>query len=206
MKLYYTPDACSLAALVVLEWTGAPYEAVRVERSQWRSPEFLAVNPSGAVPAFEEDGWVLTQNAAILGYLAERFPQAALHGDTPHARAETQRWLAFVNSDVHPTFRPLLGALRFLDAETDRAAVEKTQQAARERLRGQFEIVDRRLDGRDWITGRRSIADPYLFVVLRWAHRLELDLSGLAQLQRFFERMQDDAGVQGALRAQGGGA
>src|SRR5688572_20194308 len=71
MKLYYSPGACSLSDHIVLEWIGAPYEAVRVSREQRQTPEFRKLNPAGAVPVFEQDGWVLTQNAAILNYLAD---------------------------------------------------------------------------------------------------------------------------------------
>lgn len=202
MKLYYTPGTCALADHIALEWAGTPYETQHVAREERRSPAFLALNPSGAVPVLEEDGWILTQNAAILGYIAERFPQAGLLGDTPHARAETQRWLSFVNSDVHPAFHPLFGLTGYLG---DEAAIAKTKAAARVKLRGQFEILDRQLEGRDWLTGTRSIADPYLFVVLRWARKTGVDLSGLHNLERFFERMGGDPGVAAALEAQEGG-
>jgi glutathione S-transferase len=66
MKLYYSPGACSLADHIVLEWIGRPYETRRVSREERRSPDYLAINPAGAVPALEDEGWVLTQNAAIL--------------------------------------------------------------------------------------------------------------------------------------------
>ena len=92
MKLYYSTGACSLSDHIVLEWIGAPYEAVRVSREQRQTPEFRRLNPAGAVPVFEQDGWVLTQNAAILNYLADRFPAAKLGGDgTPEGRAEVNR-------------------------------------------------------------------------------------------------------------------
>src|SRR5690606_384588 len=100
MKLYSSPGACSLADHIVLRWTGAPFELELVNRDERRSPAFLALNPAGAVPVFEHDGWVLTQNAAILQYLADSFPQAGLLGDgTPRARAEVNRWLSFLNAD-----------------------------------------------------------------------------------------------------------
>ncbi len=81
MKLYYSPGACSLADHVVLEWIGKPYDAIKVSREDKKKPEFLAINPAGAVPALEHDGWVLTQNAAILNYLADLNPEAKLGGD-----------------------------------------------------------------------------------------------------------------------------
>jgi glutathione S-transferase len=201
MKLYYSPGACSLSDHIVLEWIGQPYEAVRLSSKQRQSPEYLAINPAGAVPAFEDDGWVLTQNAAILNYLADRFPEAGLGGDgSLRGRAEVNKWLAMANADIHPAFHPLFGAPAYLQ---DPALVELSKQAARNKLRVMFERVDRQLAGRDWIAGSRSIADPYLFVVTRWALAMDVDLTGLDHLHRFFDRMLADAGVQRALQQEG---
>ncbi|HEX7115233.1 MAG TPA: glutathione binding-like protein [Steroidobacter sp.] len=200
MKLYYLPGACSLADHIVLNWVGAQHEAVKVERSALKSPEFLALNPNGAVPVLVDGDFVLTQNAAILGYLAERYPDAKLLGDgTPRGRAEVMRWLGFLNSDVHPAFKPLFAPGRF---HPDESAAGALADAARAQIRRYFEQLDERLSGRDWLVGERSIADPYLFVMLRWAKRFGIDFTDLKNLTRFFERMQADAGVQAALRTE----
>ncbi len=200
MKLYSSPGACSLADHIVLRWTGAPFELKLVSRDERKSPGFLALNPAGAVPVFEHDGWVLTQNAAILQYLADSFPQAGLLGDgTPRARAEVNRWLSFLNADVHPAFHPYFGSTAYLGEE----GAAQTKQAAGTKLRSHFERLDGQLDGRQWLTGSRSIADPYLYVELRWARQLGLDLSGLAHLDAFRQRMDADPGVRAALAAEG---
>src|SRR3546814_5235746 len=78
MKLYYSPGACSLADHIVLEWIGQPYEAIRVSRADPKSPEFLRLNPPGAVPVLQDGDWVLTQNLALLNFLSSSFPQAWL--------------------------------------------------------------------------------------------------------------------------------
>lgn len=200
MKLYYTPGACSLADHIALEWSGLPYEAVRVPREKRKSPEYLAINPAGAVPALQDGDWVLTQNGAILHYIADRAPRAALSGDgTPRSRAEVNRWLGLLNSDVHPAFKPLFGAMNYLG---DAGTIERTQADARTKLRGLFERIDRQLMGREWIAGVRSVADPYLFVATRWAKGSKVDLRGLDNLERHFRRMNDDAGVRKALAAE----
>ena len=200
MKLYYTPGACSLADHIALEWSGLPYEAVRVSREERKSPAYLAINPAGAVPALQDGDWVLTQNAAILGYIADRAPQAALSGDgTPRSRAEVNRWLGVLNSDLHPAFKPLFGATKYLG---DAGTIERTKADARTKLRTLFERIDRQLMGREWIAGVRSIADPYLFVVTRWAKGSNVDLRGLDNLERHFRRMNEDAGVRRALAAE----
>ena len=200
MKLYTSPGACSLADHIALQWTGAPFEAQVVDREQRKQPEFLALNPAGAVPVLQNGDWVLTQNAAILNYIADKFPEAKLGGDgSPESRAETNRWLAFLNSDMHPAFHPLFGATSALGEEAN----AKAQELAKAKLRGQFERADAQLAGKDWVTGSRSIADPYLFVVTQWAKKLAIDLSGLHNLAAFDARMAADPGVQAAQKAEG---
>lgn len=197
MKLYYSPGACSLATHIALEWIGKPYDAHKVNIHPEKSPELVKANPMGAVPVIEENGWVLTQNSAILNYLADSNPQANLGGDgSPKNRAEVNRWLGFVNSDVHPTFKPLFGATGYLG---DEKMIDKSMDNARARLRKLFEVADAQLKGRDWITGTRSIADPYLFVMVRWAKAQKVDLSGLSNLDHFFKHMEADSGVRKVL-------
>ena len=203
MKLYYTPGACSLGSHIVLEWIGEPYQTQRVSREQRKSPEYLKINPAGAVPALEHDGWVLTQNAAILNFLADTFPLSGLGGGaTPKSRAEVNEWLAFVNSDVHPAFKPLFGATAYLG---DESVIDQTKADARTKLRALFERIDAQLAGKDWLTGSRSIADPYLFVVARWAKSSRVDLAGLDNIERFVRNMGQDAAVQKALEDESRG-
>ena len=201
MKLYYSPGACSLADHIVLEWIGEPYEAQAVSREQRRTPEYLAINPAGAVPVLEDAGWVLTQNTAILHYLTDRHPESGLDGGSdPRNRAEVNRWLGFLNSDLHPAFKPLFGATAYLE---DPAVVARTQANARTQLRGLFQRLDAQLRDRDWIAGSRSIADPYLYVVTRWAKANEIDLGGLDHLERHFQRMGADPAVRKVLADEG---
>jgi len=201
MKLYTSPGACSLADHIVLEWIGKPYTAELVSREQRATPEFKKLNPAGAVPVLEHDGWVLTQNAAILNYLADLHPEAKLGGDgTPKGRAEVNRWLAFVNADLHPAFKPLFSASNYLD---DDAVIEKTKVHAKATLRTLFGRADAQLANHDWIAGARSIADPYLYVVTRWARAQGVDLTGFDHLAKFFAHMEADAGVRKVLKDEG---
>lgn len=202
MKLYTKPGACSTADHIALQWAGAQFEVELVDRERAQQPGFLALNPTGAVPVLVDGDFVLTQNAAILGYLHELYPQAGLGGDgSPRQRAEAGRWLAFCNSDLHPAFTPLFAPGLFMRGADNYDTVRKL---ARARVRRQFEIVDRRLaETGNWLAGFRSFADPYLFVTLGWADALGVDLSGLDHLQAFRARMAADAGVQAALKAEG---
>lgn len=201
MKLYFLPGACSLVPHTVLEWIGKPYTAEAVPRDQLKS-DFLKINPAGSVPALLlDDGDVLTQNVAILEYLADSNPDASLIGTTLRERAETLRWLAHVNSDVHKWYAPLFSPGQFVD---DDAAREVLQAKAKATLRRLYEGLDAHLQGRDWLANnRRSIADPYLFVTLRWARGKGVDLSGLGNLERYFEALRKDPGIDAAMRAEG---
>lgn len=202
MKLYYMPGACSLASHIVLEWIGKPYEAIKVPREQLKSPAFLAVNPAGSVPALvDDDGWVLTQNSAILNYLVDLNPQSGLAGDgTARGRAEVNRWLGVVNADLHKAFVPIFGPARFIDDEKQHDALK---DCARRNIRALYERIDAHLAGKEWLAdNRRSIVDPYLYVTLRWANGVGVDLGGLDNLAAFSARLDADDGVRKALAAE----
>lgn len=200
MKLYYLPGACPLASHIALEWIGKPYETHAVSRDELKQPAFLALNPLGAVPVLQDEGMTLTQSSAILEYLAEKNPEANLLGKTIQERAQTRRWLAFINADIHRNFGVMFGVQRYADQESTQAEVRgKTGEL----LKKLFAVADQQLAGKQWLTGTRSVADAYLYVVMRWANAMKIDLSGQANLQAFFKRMEQDKAVQAALRAEG---
>lgn len=201
MKLYTKPGACSTADHIALQWTGQPFEAQVVDAAAMKSDAFRAISPQGKVPALVDGDFVLLQNAAILGYIADTHPDARLNGDgSARQRAEATRWLAFVNADLHPAFVPLFSPQAFSADRDDRDALA---DAARKRVRGLYEIADAQLSGNEWIAGFRSVADPYLYVTLLWAGKLGIELTDLSNLAAFKQRMDADAGVQAALQAEG---
>jgi glutathione S-transferase len=203
MKLYTKPGACSTADHIALQWTGQPFELEILDKASMKAPAYLAINPTGAVPAIVDGDFVLTQNAAIMGYIADTYPEAGLTGDgSARQRAEANRWLAFVNSDLHPAFKPMFGPAAYLP-DPDEHAVTVLKASALKRLRSLYEIADRQLAGKPWLAGFRSVADPYLYITLRWAQAFHVDLSGLDNLAAFKERMEADRGVQAALKAEG---
>lgn len=198
MKLYSFSGSCALATHIVLEWIGKPYTVELIQKEDLAKPAYRKLNPNAKVPTIDEDGWVLYENAAILNYLADKYPEARLGGDgTPRGRAEVNRWLAIINSDMHPTFKPLFGTTSYLG---DDGAIEKTKNASRTELRAYFERLDQQLGKHEWLARTRSIADPYLFVLLRWSKAVKVDLSGLENLKKFEQRMRADAGVRKALK------
>jgi glutathione S-transferase len=200
MKLYYLPGACPLASHIALEWIGKPYEAVKVSREEIKQPPYLAMNPLGAVPVLQDGDLTLTQSAAILEYLAETSPEAKLMPDTPRQRAEVRRWLGICNADLHRTFANIFGAPGLVK---DEAAQQELAASSSARLASIFKVVDEQLAGKQWVAGSRSVVDPYLYTLLRWAEAKNVDIAHLRNLAAFRERMEADKGVQAALKAQG---
>lgn len=201
MKLYGLPGACSLVDHIALQWVGKPFEYVAVGRDALKQAPFLAVSPMGAVPAIDDGGFTLTQNCAILEYLAEKNPEAKLlGGESLKARSEARRWLAFCNSDIHKTYSMIFGAARLVSEAASQSELSKN---ASQRVREMYAIVDKHLAGRDWLSDGRSVADAYLYVTLRWANAKKIDLSDMPNLQAHYNRMSADASVQAALAAEG---
>ena len=205
--LYYATGACSLAPHIVLEWIGAPYEAVKV---QFGSKELLAVNPAGAVPTLrEDDGWLLTQAGAILDYLAQKHPEAGLSGgETLREKAEAHRWSAFFTSDLHAAFWPIFMPFRYT-TDPDEAAKTAVVEAGQKLVARQLGILDTHLDGRDWVLGAgrgtRSVIDAYAFPMIRWA--IKLLPGGLApypHVQALHDRLAADPAVQRVLAREAG--
>ena len=200
MKLYYLAGACPLVTHIALEWIGTPYEAEAVSREALKEPAFLALNPLGAAPVLQDGDFVLTQSIAILEYLAELYPSANLLGETLQERAEVRRWLAFLNADIHRNFGVVFGVQRYAHSE---AAQAEVNSLTCELLLKQFAHINQHLNGRDFLGAQRSVADAYLYVVLRWAGRLGLDLSSLTNLTRVSQKLEQDPAVQAALKAEG---
>ncbi|MFD1910723.1 glutathione S-transferase family protein [Halodurantibacterium flavum] len=200
--LFYAVGACSLAPHVALEWIGAPYEAVRV---QYGSEELLAVNPAGAVPVLrEDDGWTLSQAGAILDYLALKHPEARLGGgDGLRDKAEAHRWSAFLTSDVHASFWPIFMPFRYT-TDSSQTARQAVVAAGHKLVEKQFDVLNRHLDGREYILGDRSVIDAYSFPMIRWAVRVLPDgLTKYPHVQALHDRIAADPAVQRVLAREG---
>lgn len=202
MKLYYLPGACSFVPHTALEWIGKPYEAEAVSREKIKSPEYLALNPQGAVPLLVDGDFALSQNAAILSYLDELHPEAELFGSrTAQDKAKAARWLAFFNSDVHKAFTPFFRVPAY--AQDDEALIAKIRQAALEQLLGYLSIANDHLEKHQFFGEKISVADVYLYVMLGWAAKLGIDFSHLHQLPSFIERVQANKGVDSVRQQEG---
>lgn len=200
MKLYSFSGSCGLATNIVLEWIGKPFTVQLIDKAELSSPAYRAKNPNGQVPMLEDGDFILTQNAAIMDYLTGKNPEAKLCGEGDlQQRARIHQWLALINSDLHPAFKPLFGATAYLEAP---AMIAKTKDDARQRLATLFGHINKQLAGKDYLVGTRSVADAYLFVTVLWAQRIGVDITGLTHINAFVQRMQADSAVQRALSTQ----
>jgi glutathione S-transferase len=203
LTLYYHTGACSLAPHIALEWIGEPYETQAVE---FGDKEYLKINPAGAVPALDTgEGWILTQAAAVLRYLADRFPQAGLAPDgSPREEAEANRWSSFITGDLHPAFFPLFLPDRYTRAR-EKEAFDNVREAAKALVRKKFDIIEAHLAGRRYMVGDKlSYLDAYVFPMERWAASLLEDgLSKYPNIQKHHDMMAADEGVKRALAAEG---
>lgn len=202
IKLFYAPGTCALAPHIVLEWIGEPYELRKVKPSD---PEYLQINPLGQVPAMiDGDSGVMNQADALLKYLAHKYPNAKLGDDgTLQDTYELDRWLAFLTGDVHPAFFPFFVPQRYTadGSETTRQTVKEASYRLIDRV---YQHLDNHLDGKTHLVGnRRTIADPYAFAMTRWGKSLPKPLSNYPNLDRFYQQLCQDAGVQRAMEQQG---
>src|SRR5690606_37576815 len=180
------PAAGPRATLITRGWIGQPYEIQAVPREDLKKPEFLALNPVGSVPVLTDGDLVLTQSVAILEYLAEKHPEAGLMPDDLRGRAQTRRWLAFVNADLHKAFSLIFGQAHYTSRPACRYAYAASGPSKAARL---FAMITPQPEGRKWGTPARSEFDPYRFTVICWAQRFELSSAGRSNVSAFYERI-----------------
>lgn len=199
MKLFYKPGACSLASHITLRESGKDFTLDGVDLMKKRlenGDDFFAVNPKGQVPALLlDDGTLLTEGVAIMQYLADSVPDRQLLAPTSsHSRYKTIEWLNYIATELHKGFTPLFRPDTPEDFKpTVRALLEKKMQ-----------YVNDSLKDNQWICGPRfSIADAYLFTVLRWAYAVKLNMAGLSNIDAYMARMAERPAVAAALKAEG---
>ena len=199
MKLYYAPGACSLADHIALAEAGLPYDLVKVDlraKTTEDEQDFSAINPKGYVPALTLDnGETLTENIAVLSYIGTQGGGtqggALLRKDgLQHFRVlETT---SFVSTELHKNFKPFFNP----------ASSEAEKDEARKMLGTRFGQVAELLDGRDYIVGDvLSVADCYLFVMLMWADKNEVDVP--EALTAYAGRLISRPAFTRALREEG---
>lgn len=201
LTLYFAPDSCARVPLIALEEIGSPYslEVVAFMKGQHKSPEYLALNPKGKVPLLVVDGVPLTENVAILTWLAERFPEAGLlpESDDGFAKAGLLSDLAYCASGLHPIVTRLRIPQFFCDTPDGARRVFEMAEAA---MRPNFDLIDRRLAcDRWWYGDRWSIVDAYVNWVWFRVAGTQFDGSAFPNLRRHDADMQQRAAVKRAL-------
>lgn len=199
MKLYYSPGACALHPQIVLRETGLPFELVRVDLRAHEiagdGDDYFGVNPKGYVPLLElDDGRRLTEGAVIDQYLADQKPESRL---VPPAgtfeRYRVQEWLNFIATELHKQFTPL-----FSPATPDEV---KAQQ--RQKIGGRFDLIEATLAKQPYLLGETfTVADAYLFNMLRWTDFTGIDRAKWPAIAAFYERVLERPSVKAALEAE----
>jgi glutathione S-transferase len=199
MKLYYAPGACSLSPHIVSREAGIPVELKKTstkDKTVDGGGDFWKVNGKGYVPALELDnGQVLTEGPVIVQYLADQKPESGL---APKAgsieRYKVQEWLNFITSEIHKGFSPLFRP----------TTPDEYKKIAKENLANRFAWLDKQLAGKDYLMGKQfTVADAYLFTVLRWSVPMQIDLSQWPNLKAYFDRVDARPKVKEALKAEG---
>lgn len=201
MRLYYSPGGASLGAHIALREAGRRFELVRVDLRNHRTADgadFLAINPRGGIPALQIDRHgeaVLFQHASILQYIADLAPEARLAPPSgTFARYHLQGWLELIAVELEARFELLF----------DRDTPVFVQQRLRARLGERFSYLSDVLSDRAHLMGETfTVADAYLFAVLRWCDRFDLDVDLWPNLGTFFARVEERSAVQAALVAEG---
>ncbi|MFZ0764285.1 glutathione transferase GstA [Bradyrhizobium sp.] len=199
MKLYYSPGACSLSPHIALSEAGLPYELVKVDlraKKLENGDDFWKVNPKGQVPALALDnGELVTEGPVIVQMIADKVPAKNLAPTRDSAeRYKLLEWLTYINGELHKNIGPLFNPM----------LADEAKAIFKDRAMGKFKYVDSQLAGRDYLMGKQfTVADGYLYVMLRWADGMKFDLSGLNNLLAYKDRIAARPKVQEALVKEG---
>jgi glutathione S-transferase len=203
LTLYYAPGACSMASHIALEETGVPYEAMPVSLAtgEHLKDEYTKnVNPRGKVPALRTDEGVLTENVAILTYLARSFPNAHLLPTDPLGTARALSHMAYLSNTVHPAFTHIMRPGRFA---TDESVHENLKATGRENFWKLLHEIDHLLDGKQYVLGSQySAADGYTLVFYGWGKRIGLPVEQLKNYTALKDRLLQRPAVRKVLERE----
>ena len=204
LTLYYAPNTCALASHIALEEAGAPYEARRLDfaAAEQTKPDYLKINPKGRVPALLTERGVITENPAILAYIAQAHPEAKLAPlDDPFAFAELQAFMSYLCSTVHVAHAHRVRGARWAD---DPAAHESMKKKVPQSVGACFHLIERTMFRGPWAMGEAyTVADPYLFTLARWLESDSVDPARFPRVLDHRNRMAERPAVRRALHAEG---
>jgi glutathione S-transferase len=199
MKLYYSPGACSLSPHIVLREAGLPFTLEKTDIKKKKTADggdYYAINSKGAVPALQlDDGRVLTEGPAIVQYIADQQPDSGL---APRwgtfERYQLMEILNFIGSELHAGFHPVFAP----------NASPETKAAAIESLGKRFDWLSKRIVAGKYLLGDAfTVADAYLFTILRWTDYAKMDRGKWPALAAYFELAGARPKVQEALKTEG---
>lgn len=199
MKLYYSPGSCGLASQIALREAEQNFSLVKVDfaTKQTTEGDYLQVTPKGMVPALKlDDNDVLTEGAIILQWIADQHPQRHLlpvFGS--RERYTALAWLNYIATDLHKGMAVMFSPL--VDKPSKTAFADGN-------LHPRFAYIDAHLASNTYLLGEHfSVADAYLYNVLTWPNRVDIDISGYRSILAFMERMESRASVYASLKAEG---
>jgi len=199
MKLYFAPGACSLSPHIVLRETGSTFDLEQVNNQEKKTKsgiDYWTINPKGQVPVLEYgNGERLTEGPVIVQYIADQKPASGLvpPAGTPE-RYRVQEWLNFITSELHKSFGPIFRP----------TTPDAYKEISKENLGKRFDWLEKQLAGRRHLMGEKfTVADAYLFTVLRWASRVGIDIAKWPNLKAYVDRVAARPKVQEALKAEG---
>ncbi|WP_186647137.1 glutathione S-transferase family protein [Fluviispira vulneris] len=203
MKFYFSTSTCSTSCHIALEELSLEYTPIEVS---WKRDQNVAelnkLNPLGAVPVLiSSQGKTLTQNTAILEYLADQNPTAQLlaaHGTWE--RSETMSWVAFVASDLQKAFTPFFQAKDISQSET---AQKEIKDFAAKKINSLLEHIEKNLAGKDYIMGNQfTIADAYLFTIIGWTKWVQISTLNFKNITNYMKRVYERPAVQSVLKKE----
>ena len=194
MELYFAPLACSLATRIALYEADVPARFHEVDTRAKRladGTDYFAVNAMGQVPVLRtDDGELLTENAAVLQYVADRYPESGLAPQGGMPRYRLQQWLNFITSELHKVvFIPLL----------DPRSGDESKAYARDKAAQRLSYLNAQLEGREYLLDRFTVADAYLVTVLNWARFSGIDLTPYPVVEAYLTHLRQRPSIARAL-------
>lgn len=203
MKLFHCPGSCSLATRIALEEAGAAYETIRVDfaSGEQTKPAYLAINPKGRVPALMTDRGLLTENVAILAYIAQSFPAKKLAPlDDPFAFAQMQAFNSYLSSTVHVNHAHKGRGYRWASEESSFADMKRKVP---ETMAASFDLIEREMFRGPWVMGEAfTVADAYLFTLATWLKGDGVDVERFPKVAAHMAAMRERPAVKKVLESE----
>lgn len=192
MTFYYAPMSTAGITRFVLEELGVPYETVKMDtqKGDTKKPEFLKLNPNGKVPTFVHDGQVMWESAAITMYLGETFGTAKnLWPAAGPKRGEAMKWLVWTHATLcMAVYQWAQNTMEWTPKDQQNA---KAGEAGKKAMHDCLRIFDESLEGKSYVAGDFSLADPHMNSFMDWLRHMNVDFSPYARLNAWSKRCSE---------------